>query len=200
MIRFLPLLLALAACRGEKSEDPPVHLIRNMISQPKFDPSSETSMFGDKRTMRPLPPGTVAQGSLKADDFLSRGKNADGSFAKGFPFEVDLATVKRGQERFNIYCTPCHSPMGDGKGIVAQRGLSPPPTSLHEERIRNMPEGEIFNTITNGVRTMPSYATQIPEHDRWAIISYVRALERSQNAKLDDVPESERSKLAKAEK
>jgi mono/diheme cytochrome c family protein len=187
--------IALVACRGDRSEDPPVHLIRNMINQPKFDPTAETELFGDKRTMRPLPPGTVAQGAAKLDDHMSLGKAADGSFAKGFPMEVDAALVKRGQERFNIYCTPCHGPLGLGNGVVAQRGFQPQPTNLHEDRIRNMPEGEIYNAITNGVRLMPAYSTQIAEHDRWAIVSYVRALERSQNAKLDDVPETERSKL-----
>jgi len=194
------IVLAAASCRGDKMEEPPVHLIRNMTSQPKFDPSSETSMFADKRTMRPLPPHTVAQGNEKADDFTWRGKNADGTWAKGFPFQVDVATLKHGQERYNIYCTPCHSPVGDGQGIVYKRGLAVQPTNLHDERIRSMAEGEIFNSITYGIRSMPAYATQIPEHDRWAIISYVRALERSQNSKLDDVPETERSKLAKSEK
>jgi mono/diheme cytochrome c family protein len=189
-------LLALAACRGDRSEDPPVHLIRNMINQPRFDPQAESELFADKRTMRPVPANTIAQGSAKLDDHLSLGKAADGTFAKGFPFEVDTAFVKRGQERYNIYCTPCHGPLGVGNGIVTTRGFNIPPTNLHEERIRNMPEGEIFNVITNGVRNMPAYSTQVPLRDRWAIVSYVRALERSQNAKIDDVPENERSKLA----
>jgi mono/diheme cytochrome c family protein len=192
-------LLSFAACRGDRSEEPPVHPIRNMLNQPRFDPAGETDLFSDHRMMRPIPAGTVAQGSAKLDDHASRGKAADGTFAKGFPMPVDAALIKRGESRYNIYCTPCHGPVGLGNGVVVQRGY-PQATNLHEDRIRTMAEGEIYNTITNGIRNMPGYATQVSESDRWAIVSYVRALEKSQSAKLEEVPENERAALAKTEK
>ena len=185
--RRLALLAVFAcACQGQRSDEPPVHLIRGpMFSQARFGAQAESSLFADKRTMRPVPANTVAQGSLKDDDFLSRGKAADGSFAKGFPFEVTMETMKRGEERYDIYCTPCHGPTGAGDGMVAKRGFAGV-ANLHDERIRGLAEGELFNAVTNGVRLMPGYALQIAEKDRWAIVAYLRALQRSQNAKPTD--------------
>ena len=98
-----------------------------------------------------------------------------------------MQLLKRGQERFNIYCAPCHGQTGDGQGIVVQRGYLPPP-SYHQDRLRKMPDGYIFDVITNGVRNMPSYRHQVPVADRWAIVSYLRALQRSQNATINDIP------------
>ena len=110
------------------------------------------------------------------------------------PIEIDMKTMKRGQERFDIYCSPCHSRVGDGRGIIIDKGFPPPP-SFHIDRIREMPDGEIFDVITNGLRNMPSYGHQVMPADRWAIIIYLRALQRSQNATLSDVPDSIRKEL-----
>ena len=210
--------LALAsACRGQTSTEPPVHLVRNMSSQDRFEHQEENEFYADKRAMRPVPAGTVARGSLKAEDAFYRGTTATAPaaastpatkkgpapaasqpatpmYVKEFPIAVSYDTVKKGERRFNTYCTPCHGPLGAGGGMVVQRGY-PPATNLHDERIRNMPVGEIFNTIGNGIRNMPAYSTQIDEQDRWAIVAYLRALQRSQNAKLEDVPEAQRASL-----
>jgi mono/diheme cytochrome c family protein len=189
------LVLVLGACRGQQSEEPPIHLIRGpMFSQARFDPQAESDLFPDKRTMRPVPAGTVAQGSLKENDQVSAGKNADGSFVKGFPIEVTAETVKRGGERFNIYCTPCHGPLGQGDGMVSKRGYAGV-ANLHDPRIRALAEGEIFNTVSNGIRLMPGYALQIPESDRWAIIAYLRALQKSQGTQLTELSDLDRAQL-----
>lgn len=190
-------LTALMACRGQPSELPPVHLNPNMDTQEKYKAQSKSYFFEDHRTMRTPPEGSVARGFLKEDDVYFRGKEGD-AFVAHAPVEVDAALMARGQERYNIYCAPCHGLTGNGYGIVPTRIIktSPwPATSYHEDRIRNMPDGEIFNVITNGVRTMPSYKNQVPEADRWAIVAYVRALQRSQMASLEDVPAEKRSAL-----
>ncbi len=201
--RSLFLLGALATClgggygcRGQSSEDPPVHLIRGpMYNQPRFDASAESDLFPDHRTNRPVPTGTVAQGSLNDDDFLSRGKGADGKFARGFPMEVTAATIARGEERYDIYCTPCHGPVGTGDGMVAKRGFAGV-ANLQDERIRGLAEGELYSAIANGVRLMPSYGLQVNEQDRWAIVAYLRALQRSQNAKTSDLNEADQKRLS----
>ncbi|MFM7200399.1 MAG: c-type cytochrome [Myxococcota bacterium] len=186
-------LLALSACRGQPSEQPPVHLNPNMDTQEKYKAQSVSRFFEDRRTMRMPVEGTVARGNLKEDDAFFRGKEGD-TFIGYIPTDVTDQTMARGQERYNIYCAPCHDQTGAGKGIVATRGLVPPP-SYHEDRIRNMPEGELFNVISNGVRTMPAYRNQIPESDRWAIVGYIRALQRAQLAKLEDVPAEKQQEL-----
>jgi mono/diheme cytochrome c family protein len=166
-----------------------------MYNQPRFDASAESDLFPDHRTNRPIPAGTVAQGFLKDDDFLSRGKAADGTFARGFPMEVTAATLARGEERYNIYCTPCHGPVGLGDGMVAKRGFAGV-ANLHDERIRGMAEGELYSAIANGIRIMPSYGLQVNEQDRWAIVAYLRALQRSQNAKTTDLNEADQKRLS----
>ncbi len=127
------------------------------------------------------------------DSFLSTGY-VDGKAAEEFPFNVTVDVFERGQERFDIYCSPCHGVTGDGNGQVVQRGFPTPP-SLHETRLQQAPVGYLFSVITNGNGVMPSYASQIPVEDRWAIVAYVRALQLSQNASLENVPSNERSKL-----
>ncbi|MEW6413563.1 MAG: cytochrome c [Candidatus Zixiibacteriota bacterium] len=190
-------LTLLAGCARERpSQEPPVHINPNMDLQPKYRPQAESRFFSDGATMRPLVPGTVARGELNADTAYYEGKNGRGEFIVGMPDSVMITTqlLERGQERFNIYCSPCHGRVGDGKGIMVNRGYVPPPT-FHSDRIRQMPNGQIFDVITNGVRNMPAYRYQIPVDDRWAIISYIRALERSQNATIEDVPESMRERI-----
>jgi mono/diheme cytochrome c family protein len=192
----LPLVAVLCTgCRGEVSSDPPVHLLGDMDWQQKFQAQERNAMFADGRAMRPLVPGTVPQGALDEDDPLRTGKQGE-AFLTSPPVTVDEALLRRGQDRFNIYCAPCHDQSGSGQGTVVKRGY-PIPIDLGSERARGLPDGEIFNVITNGVRNMPSYRKQIPLNDRWAIVSWVRVLQRSQHAKLDDVPENQRANIAK---
>ena len=183
-----------AGCRGATSEDPPVHLIGDMDWQQKYLPEQASPLFPDGRAQRPLVEGTVAQGELREDDVYYRGKAADGSFVANVPITVDEATLKRGQDRFNIYCAPCHDQAGAGQGMVIKRGY-PLPVDLGSDRVRTMPDGEIFNVISNGVRNMPSYKKQIPVEDRWKIVTWVRVLNRSQHAAIGDVPPEQRDRI-----
>ena len=189
------LVLSLAGCgRGRPSKNPPIHLNPNMDNQEKYKAQARSNYFTDGSAMRQPVPGTVAQGFLRDDDTYYLGIEADGSFVKKAPIEYDMLLLKRGRERYDIYCSPCHSRIGDGRGIMVSRGYLPPPT-FHSDRIRNVPDGEIFNVITHGVRNMPAYAHQINVDDRWAIVCYLRALQRSQSAGLEDVPEELREKV-----
>ena len=133
---------------------------------------------------------------LRADDFLYRGKAPDGSFARGFPptLVLDGKLMARGRERFTIYCAPCHGALGDGQGITHGYGMVTT-ASYQDDRILQMPEGEIFNTITNGKNTMSSYADKLSPKDRWAVIAYVRALERARHGTVADVPADHRADL-----
>ncbi len=189
----LCLALSAAACRGQASEDPPVIFFDHMNVQPKLKAQSPSNTFPDGRGMRPLEEGTVAVGHLREDDALNLGKEGDAYVARA-PIPVDESTLRRGQERFNIYCTPCHDHSGGGQGLVVRRGY-PPPVDLASERVRTMPDGQIFATITNGVRNMPAYRKQIPVEDRWAIVTWVRVLGRSQHASLADVPPEQRDHI-----
>jgi mono/diheme cytochrome c family protein len=137
--------------------------------------------------------GTVARGQLHEDTLLYTGK-VNGADATSLPFPVDTAVMARGQQRFDIYCSPCHGRTGQGDGMVVQRGFRRPPT-FHQDRLRNAPAGQIFDVITNGFGAMPDYAAQINAEDRWKIIAYVRALQLSQHATMADVPASQREKL-----
>jgi hypothetical protein len=189
IVLIMVLALSVAACyRGKPSEDPPIHLNPNMDSQPKYEAQEESEFFEDKLTMRPPVAGTVARGDLREDDAYYRGKNPDGSLVKGMPVQITMGLLQRGQERYNIYCAPCHDQTGSGQGIIIKKGFLPPP-SMHLDRIRILPDGHYYDVISNGIRNMPSYKHQIPVADRWAIVAYVRALQRSQNASADDVPE-----------
>lgn len=178
--------LGLSACRGQPSADAPIHPIPDMRVQPKVKPEAASAVFADGMGMRTPVEGTVAQGRLKADEAFYTGKTAQGFVAKA-PVEVTEATLKRGQERFNVFCSACHDRAGSGRGMTVQRGF-PPPVDLAGERVRNFADGQIFDVVTHGVRNMPSYAAQIPEDDRWAIVGWVRVLQRSQHATTADVP------------
>jgi mono/diheme cytochrome c family protein len=196
------LLLSVMGFRGMKSSQPPIEVFPDMDRQAKYKPQAESKFFADGRADRPIPAGTVPRGRsveadpayLRADDFHYAGKNADGSFARGFPIPVTEALVHRGQNRFMIYCYPCHGALGDGNGITKSYGMAVTPT-YHDDRLRAMPEGEIFNTITNGKNTMFSYADKLSPDDRWAVIAYVRALQRSHHATIEDVPADQRGGL-----
>ena len=163
-----------------------------MKDQPKYLPETASRFFSDGRELRRPVPGTVARGNLKDDDTFYTGMR-DGAFTAN-PLPMERETLERGQERFNIYCAPCHDRTGSGRGIVALRG-SWPVSDLTEPRIRQMADGQIFDTISHGKRSMPGYRFQIPERDRWAIVSYVRALERAAAGTLADVPEELRSEV-----
>ncbi len=189
-------VVSLAGFRGCTSTRNPIELFDDMVRQPKYKAQSRSEFFADGRTDRPLPPNTVARGELQDDDHRYRGKAADGSFASGFPASLPVTheLVARGQQRYTIYCAPCHGGLGDGQGITKPYGMTATPT-YHDDRLRTMPEGQIFNTITNGLNTMMSYADKLPADDRWAVIAYMRALQRSQNGREADVPASARTQL-----
>lgn len=178
-ILLLTSVLFMSCRRGQPS--PPVHPNQNMDFQDRFNAQEENPFFDDNRSMRPPVEGTVARDLLKEDVAYHEGLNPDSSFVEDIPMEVTESFLYRGQERYDIYCTVCHGGTGDGRGIImtGDYGYVPAPT-FHSDRLREVPDGEIYSAIANGVRSMPSYATQIPVEDRWAIVSYVRALQRSQ--------------------
>ena len=171
---LLPLLAA-SACR------------QDMHDQPKYIPLRPSDFFADHRSERPLIGGTVARGHLDDDVAFYTGKGADGKPVDTFPFPVTKDVILRGQGRFNIYCAPCHDRVGNGDGMIVRRGYRRPP-SYHIDRLRSVPNGYIYDVITNGFGAMPDYAAQIEPADRWAIVAYVRALQLSQNASVKDVP------------
>jgi hypothetical protein len=167
---------------------------QDMQNQPKYIPLRPSNFFGDGRSERPLIQGTVARGHLDEDTVLYTGKGPDGKFVDTFPFPVTKDVVLRGQERFNVYCAPCHGRTGTGDGMVVRRGFRRPP-SYHIERLQKVPNGYIFDVITNGFGAMPSYTLQIQPADRWAIISYEHALQASE-ASINDVPPQVRALLS----
>ena len=173
--------LAAAGCR------------QDMHDQPKYKAQAKSDFFIDNRAGRPLVEGSVARGFLRADTLLYTGK-VDGKLAEMFPFAVTTEVMARGQERYNIFCSPCHSRTGEGDGLVVRRGYRRPP-SFHDERVRTIAAGHFFDVITRGFGAMPDYATQIPVEDRWAIVAYVRAIQRSHQSTLANVPVAERARL-----
>jgi hypothetical protein len=167
-------VLLLAGCR------------QDMHDQPRFKPLAKSDFYADLRSARTPVEGTVARGQLHEDSYLYTGKigNNPGDY---MPFPVTEEVLLRGRERFDIYCSPCHSRLGDGRGMIVQRGFRAPP-SYHTERLRNAPLGYFFDVMTQGFGAMPEYASQIPARDRWAIVAYIRALQLSQHATSSDVP------------
>jgi mono/diheme cytochrome c family protein len=167
---------------------------QKMAQAPRYDTYAPSDFFPDGSSARPVPADTVARGQLRQDPVLYTGKGSDGQDATEFPFPVTQAVVERGQSRFNVYCSPCHGYAGDGDGMIVQRGFPPPP-SFHSDRLRQAPVGHFFDVMTNGLDPMPSYASQVPVSDRWTIVAYIRALQLSQHATLDDVPPDQRAGL-----
>jgi hypothetical protein len=180
-----PLALLLAGCAGSTSRSTPIEVFADMDRQGKFKPQTA-------RDQRPVP-GTVAAGQLIEDDTYHTGQE-NGMYIARNPLPITKETLLRGQERFNIYCTPCHDGTGSGHGIVPLRS-SWLPTNLREQRVRNMVDGEIYTVISKGRRSMPGYRFQIPEKDRWAIVAYVRALHRATDGRIEDVPNELRGEL-----
>ena len=190
---FLAQLLVLAAlvfplgagCRGETVSSPPILPLRNMHTQQRYDAQEKSAFFLDGRTMRPPPANTLAREALPELTVSEGRANDDMGYVLTIPEEVSEhfgdaeATVARGAERYDIYCRVCHDGTGAGNGTAVERGMAQPP-SFHEARLRTMPDGQLFATISNGIRNMPAYNYNIPVYDRWAIVSYVRALQVSQ--------------------
>jgi hypothetical protein len=165
----------------------------DMHVQPKYLPYEPTTFFDDGRSERPPVPGTVARGHLHLDELLYTGKE-NGIVSNRFPFPITHEDLERGRQRYNIYCTPCHDYTGSGRGMIVQRGFPTPP-SYHIDRLRQAPVGHFFDVMTNGYGSMYSYASRIEPEDRWRIAAYIRVLQLSQHASLQDVPDSERQKL-----
>lgn len=215
-ISLLPLLV-IARARVSKSREPRIHIIQDMDNQEKIKAQRASAVFADGRGAR-FPVGmtreqplgtTVARGdqiTLKTDTHFFEGR-VNGEWAMAFPPQVtvDERLLRRGQERFNIYCAPCHGYDGAGNGTVNHKGNSGErpgwtwvkPLSVNDQTVRDRASGHLFNTITHGIRTMPAYGDQIPEQDRWAIVAYVRALQRSGGTVIEDVPAEKRSELEK---
>ena len=191
---MMALLIGMCSCRGKTSEKPPIHFNPNMDNQPKYNAQQESEFFLNGASMRSPVEGTVAQSHFQEDSAYVYGKDNYGNFIKNFPIKLDMDIMNRGQERFNIFCSPCHGKTGNGQGIVIKRGFFPPP-NFHDDKVIQFDNGYIFDVITNGVRNMPPYKYQISIKDRWAIVAYLRALQRSQHATIDDIPENERGKL-----
>jgi hypothetical protein len=180
-IPLLVLALLLGACR------------QDMHNQPKYKPLAESKFFADHRSARPMMDDTVPRGYLRTDLARYTGK-MNGVDVNYFPFPIMRADLERGRDRFNIYCSPCHSRLGDGNGLIVQRGYRNPP-SYYSDRVMKAPVGHFFDVITNGFGAMPSYASRVTPDDRWRIIAYIRVLQFSQTATINDVPPEERSKL-----
>ena len=169
---------------------------QKMSYQPKYDPLEPSDFFADGMSARPRIAGTVARGELVSNPFMETGK-IGGVDGDGFPFPVTEAVVNRGQERFNIYCSECHGRLGDGNGMIPSRGFRRPP-SYHSAALRAAKTGHFFDVMTNGFGAMPPYAAQVSVSDRWAIVAYIRALQLSQNATINDVPPDQRGNLGGA--
>ena len=178
---FLFSIIALTACR------------RDMFNQPKSKPLSESDFFQDGSASRPIPPHTVARGDLQNDEAFYTGMIGT-NLITTFPMTITREILKRGQQRFEINCVPCHGETGEGNGIVVQRGFPVPP-SYHIERLRAAPVGHFFDVMTRGYGVMYSYATRVTPEDRWAIAAYIRALQLSENGTVADVPTNEIAKL-----
>jgi hypothetical protein len=196
-MRWLAITLALLALvvgctRQRPSDKPPIHLNQNMDDQEKYKAQAPSPFFDDGKAMRNPVEGTVARGQLREDVVYYTGKDRSGKLVTDNPVQITMELLRRGQDRYDIYCSPCHGRVGDAQSMVVQRGWVPPPASLHDDRLRDIEDGHIFDVITNGIRNMPAYKYQIAVEDRWAIVAYFRALQKSQNAGSDEVPASAR--------
>jgi mono/diheme cytochrome c family protein len=190
------LAVSILGLRGTNFVTPPMDVFPEwafpgMKYQPKYKPQRESAFFADGRVDRPIPAHTVARDALRNDDALHAGRAGNGEFLRGFPetLALDETFMERGHHQFQIYCAPCHGSLGDGNGITKQYGMGLTP-SYHDPRLRDMPEGEIFNTITHGKGTMLPYADKLTPEDRWAVVLYVRALQRAQTGTAADVADA----------
>lgn len=202
VIALIPFAL-IARARATKSDVPRINLVPDMDYQPRFQPQTRADLFVDERAMRPAVDGTIARGELREDDHYYRGRAGD-DWATTFPMPVTESLMARGRERFEIHCAPCHGVSGNGRGMVAIRAEQlaeqgnaawTPPLSMHDQTVRERSVGHLFNTITYGIRNMAAYGPQVEVADRWAIVAYIRALQRSSSGTLSDVPEEVRPTL-----
>jgi mono/diheme cytochrome c family protein len=167
--------------------------MQDMYEEPKYTPLQPSSFFNDHRSARPLVQDTVARGELRTNTVFFAGKSGTNLVA-ALPVPLTKDLLKRGEERFDIFCAPCHDRLGNGNGMIVQRGYRQPP-SFHIPRLREAPVGHFFDVMSNGFGAMPDYASQISPEDRWAIAAYIRALQFSQHATLADVPPDQQQKL-----
>jgi mono/diheme cytochrome c family protein len=200
-ISLVPMACIVKNWNDPEKESTRIQIIPDMDAQPKFKAQTVNPFFADNRGARPWPEGTVARGLLRADASYYHGIEPDSSYTAEFPVPVTEALLARGQERYDIYCATCHGLGGAGDGIThrraeaLQQGTWTPPTDLASPAVLGREHGHIYNTITNGIRNMAAYGHQISPDDRWAIVAYVRALQRARTATLDDVPEEHRRNL-----
>ena len=166
---------------------------QQMADQPHQRPLEPSNFFDDGMASRPVVPGTVARIGRDQNDQRLNGK-VDGKLVDTFPFEITMEVLARGQERHEIFCTPCHDQLGTGQGMIVRRGFTPA-RSFHDPRLREAPAGHFFEVMTRGLGPMPSYADQLSEHDRWAVIAYIRALQFSRNVRLEQLPPEDRAKM-----
>ena len=181
-LRILLPLLLLCSCQQE------------MANRGRVEPLDYSAFFKDGRMARSQPVGTVARDQLHEDQLLYTGMQ-NSKLSPTFPFPVTRDTVRRGRERFNIFCAPCHDQAGTGKGLAVQNGFERGPASFHEQRLREAPPGYFYQAISNGFGVMNGYAAQIKPEDRWAIVAYIRALQLSENAAVADLPDADRKRL-----
>lgn len=202
-IKLLLLLLSLimiVSCRGWRSEKPPVHLNPNMDFNPKYkaqsnpyDSPTGAIPWGDHHSFsKPNERGDI----IELNTVLHDGKNDNGTWVKRIPFEVNYSFMHRGRERYEIYCTPCHGADGSGRGSVTQRGWFMP-AKYWEPRILAYTDGELYDIVKNGKNSMPGYWKQIEMEDRWKIVAYIRALQKSHTSNINDVPEERRAEIVK---
>jgi len=198
VLSWLPLAL-IARARAVRSPIPRIAIFQDMDNQPAHRPQSVARIFADRRAMRPRVPGTVARGEAAEAVLVTGRRGAD--WADRSPLPVTEAFVRRGRERYDIFCATCHGWVGDGNGPTHLRAVKLeeprwiPPTALISDQVRERPEGHIYNTIAHGIRNMPAYGDQIPVEDRWAIVAYVRALQLRSDAPLEMVPVEQRPAL-----
>jgi mono/diheme cytochrome c family protein len=185
-LALCPLAFALLAIASGCRQD--------MHNQPKYTPLRASTLFADGASARPLVEGTVARGTLQEDQAFFTGREGN-TLVTELPFEIDEHVLARGQERYNIFCTPCHDATGTGRGMVVQRGFRPA-ASFHEERLRNAEAGHFFDVMTNGFGVMPDYRQQLTARDRWTVVAYIRALQLSQHADRADVPGGDPAAIA----
>jgi len=199
LLSWIPLALVLGR-RGETVDHTRISIITHMDKQQRYSAQAPCELFADGRAMRPQVPGTVAREQGAELDAFRTGKE-DGLWVESFPVGVDAALMERGRERYGIFCASCHGESGYGDGMVHKRAVAleqgawTPPASFHTDLVRGRTPGQLFNTISLGIRNMPAHESQIPEKDRWAIVAYVKALQRSQHAGLADVPEDHQAGL-----
>ena len=184
---LLLVLTTLAGCENQ------LYGAQLMRFQPRFDPLEENTLFEDGRSARPLVADTVARGQLRLDEQLYTGRLA-GDYVTAYPLPITRDVLERGQQRFNVFCAPCHGQLGDGNGMVVQRGFKQPP-SFHIDRLRDAPPGYFFDVMTNGFGTMYSYKSRVKVEDRWAIVAYIHALQLSQHADISALPAEDVQKI-----